>query len=127
MIPDGMRDILPPWSLYRRILEERSRRRFSAYGYEEVITPWFEYDETLVTAHDDTLSAGYRVWDEQGRQIVARTDLTVPVARLATTRYDDEPLPLRFSYVGPALRSWAPQRGPDGEFVQGTLLIFPLQ
>ena len=47
-----------------------------------------------------------------------RTDMTVPVARLAATRCDDEPLPLRFCYVAPSIRPWAPQRGQDGEFVQ---------
>ena len=33
---------------------------------------------------------------------MVRTDMTVPVARLAADRCDDEPLPLRFSYMAPA-------------------------
>jgi ATP phosphoribosyltransferase regulatory subunit len=118
MIPEGMRDILPPWSAQRRALEELIRRRFAAYGYDEVITPWLEFAGTFAAAEDDTLAAGYRVWDEQGRQLLVRTDMTVPVARLAATRFSDEPLPLRFCYSAPCIRPWAPQRGQDGEFVQ---------
>ena len=44
--------------------------------------------------------------------------MTVPVARLAASRYRDKPLPLRFCYVAPSIRPWAPQRSQDGEFVQ---------
>ncbi len=118
MIPEGMHDILPPWSAQRRALEATLRRCFDAYGYGEVITPSLEFAETLEVADDDTLKAGYRLWDEQGRQLMVRTDMTVPVARLAATRFNDEPLPLRFSYIAAAIRPWAPQRGQDGEFVQ---------
>lgn len=127
MIPEGMRDILPPWSGQRRFLEDLIRRRFEAYGYGEVITPWLEFAETFVTAGDDTLEAGYRVWDEQGRQLLVRTDMTVPVARLAATRFNDEPLPLRFYYNAPAIRPWAPQRGQDGEFVQAGVELLGLR
>ena len=118
MIPEGMRDILPPETGQRRSVETILRRRFDAYGYGEVITPWLEFAETLEVAGDDTLAAGYRLWDEQGRQLMVRTDMTAPVARVAADRYSDEPLPLRFSYIASAIRPWAPQRGQDGEFVQ---------
>ena len=49
---------------------------------------------------------------------MVRTDMTVPVARLAATRFDDAPLPLRFWYLASSVRPWAPQRGQDGEFAQ---------
>lgn len=118
MIPEGMRDILPPETGQRRTIEAHLRRRFEAYGYGEVITPWLEFAETFETVEDDTLAGGYRLYDDQGRALMVRTDMTVPVARLAATRLSDEPLPLRFCYIAPAIRPWAPQRGEDGEFVQ---------
>lgn len=118
MIPEGMRDMLPPETGQRRDVEALLLRRFETYGYGEVMTPWLEFAETLEVAGDDTLEAGYRLWDEQGRQLMVRTDMTVPVARLAAARYGDGPLPLRLSYVAPAIRPWAPQRSQDGEFVQ---------
>src|SRR5450759_2325585 len=118
MIPEGMRDVLPPESGQLRAIETALCRRFEAYGYGEVRTPWLEYAETLETVEDDTLEAGYRLRDQQGHELMARTDMTVPVARLAAARLHDRPLPLRFFYVAPSIRPWAPQRSQDGEFVQ---------
>jgi ATP phosphoribosyltransferase regulatory subunit len=118
MIPEGMRDVLPPETGRLRAVEEVLRSRFIAYGYGEVHTPWLEFAETLEAADDDTLSAGYRLHDEQGHELMVRTDMTVPVARMVTDRCDDEPLPLRFFYIAPCIRPWAPQRGQDGEFMQ---------
>jgi ATP phosphoribosyltransferase regulatory subunit len=118
MIPEGMRDVLPPETQRLRAVEDLLRRRFAAYGYGEVRTPWLEFAATLEVAGGDTLSAGYRLHDEQGHELMVRTDMTVPVARMAADRCDDDPLPLRFSYVAPSIRPWAPQRGQDGEFQQ---------
>ena len=124
MIPEGMRDVLPPESGELRAIEAALCRRFEAYGYGEVRTPWLEYAETLETVGDDTLEAGYRLRDQQGHELMTRTDMTVPVARLAASRFRDGPLPLRFFYVAPSIRPWAPQRSQDGEFVQaGTELL----
>ena len=66
MIPEGMRDVLPPETGRLRAVEDLLRARFAAYGYGEVRTPWLEFAETLEAADDDTLSAGYRLHDEQG-------------------------------------------------------------
>ena len=118
MIPEGMRDVLPPETGQLRAIEAALCRRFEAYGYGEVRTPWLEYAETLEVVEDDTLEAGYRLRDQQGHELMARTDMTVPVARLAAARFRDRPLPLRFFYVAPSIRPWAPQRSQDGEFVQ---------
>jgi ATP phosphoribosyltransferase regulatory subunit len=44
--------------------------------------------------------------------------MTVPIARLAATRYASEPVPLRFSYVAHAYRPVEPKRGQSREFLQ---------
>lgn len=118
MIPEGMQDILPAEVAQLRGIEAAVRGRFAAYGYEEVRLPLLEFAATFERLEDDTLEAGYRVFGEHGRQLMVRTDLTVGVVRMAASRYRDRPLPLRFSYVAPACRPWAPQRSQDGEFVQ---------
>jgi ATP phosphoribosyltransferase regulatory subunit len=118
MIPEGMHDVLPPETAELRAIENALCRRFESYGYGEVRTPWLEFAETLEAAEDDTLEAGYRLYDQQGHELMLRTDMTVPVARLAASRYRDKPLPLRFFYVAPSIRPWAPQRSQDGEFQQ---------
>lgn len=118
MIPEGMRDVLPPETQRLRAVEDLLRARFAAFGYGEVRTPWLEFADTFEAVDDDTLAAGYRLHDERGHELMVRTDMTVPVARMAADRCDDDPLPLRFSYVAPSIRPWAPQRGQDGEFRQ---------
>ena len=127
MIPEGMRDVLPPEASQLRALEAALAQRFAAYGFEEVRTPTLEFAETLELAQDDTLSAGYRLFDEQGRELIVRTDMTVPVARLAASRFEDRPLPLRLSYAALSLRPWAPQRSQDGEFVQAGVELIGLR
>ncbi|HQG03789.1 MAG TPA: ATP phosphoribosyltransferase regulatory subunit [Thermoleophilia bacterium] len=118
MIPEGMHDVLPDEAAELHAIDVALRARFSAYGYGEVRTPALEFAETLELPDDDTLSAGYRLFDDRGRELMLRTDMTVPVVRLAAARYRDKPLPLRFFYVGASYRPWAPQRSQDGEFLQ---------
>lgn len=118
MIPEGMRDVLPAEAAELHAIEAVVRARFAAYGYAEVRTPTLEFAETLELADDDTLGGGYRLFDERGRELMLRTDTTVPVARLAAARFRDRPLPLRFFYVGDSYRPWAPQRIQDGQFLQ---------
>jgi ATP phosphoribosyltransferase regulatory subunit len=118
MIPEGMRDVLPAEAAEFYAIEVGLRARFAAYGYGEVRTPALEFAETLELADDDTLGGGFRLFDDQGRELMLRTDMTVPVARLAAARYRDKPLPLRFFYAGDCYRPWAPQRSQDGQFRQ---------
>lgn len=118
MIPEGTRDVLPAESAELLRIEDAVRGRFAAYGYGEVRTPTVEFAETVERAGDPLLSAGLRLFDESGRVLMVRTDMTVPVARLAATRLHDRPLPLRLCYLACLFRPAAPRRGQDGEFVQ---------
>jgi len=118
MIPEGMRDVLPAEAAELHAIEAVARVRFAAYGYREVRTPALEFAETLELADDDTLRGGYRLFDDGSRELMLRTDMTVPVARLAAARYRERALPLRFFYVGDSYRPWAPRRSQDGQFLQ---------
>jgi ATP phosphoribosyltransferase regulatory subunit len=119
--------VLPPETAQLRAVEAALAQRFAAYGYDEVRTPTLEFAETLELPGDDTLAAGYRLFDEQGRELIVRTDMTVPVARLAASRFEDRPLPLRLFYIAPSIRPWAPQRSQDGEFVQAGVELLGLR
>lgn len=118
MIPEGMRDVLPAEAESLQMLVDTLHGRFAAYGYWPVRTPTLEFAETFEALDDDTLRAGYRVFDERGRVLLLRTDMTVPVARLAVTRCREKPLPLRFSYIADSYRLPAPNRREDGQFTQ---------
>ena len=47
-----------------------------------VRTPLLERSDVLDRAQDDALGRAYRMFDDQGRVLVLRPDLTIPIARL---------------------------------------------
>jgi ATP phosphoribosyltransferase regulatory subunit len=97
-----------------RALSERLRAVFDRAGYGEVYTPALEYERSGF----DGANPAYRLFDEHGNVLVLRSDMTVPIARLAATRYATAEPPLRFCYLAHAYRSVRPQRGQSREFLQ---------
>ncbi len=91
---------------------------FESRGYGEVATPAIEYDEVLGRGDGRTAGSAYRFFDESGDLLALRSDMTVPIARLAATRYAGAESPLRFCYLANAYRAVRPQRGQMREFAQ---------
>lgn len=105
-IPEGVRDRLPREAARMRRLSGRLEEVFRTWGYQEVLTPGFEYLET-VTAGIGSISRRedlYQLFDRKGRTLALRADMTTPIARLAATKLAGEPLPLRLSYFAPVFR-----------------------
>src|SRR5262249_44919446 len=90
---------------------------FESYGYGQVATPTLEYDEVLQRGEGRSGVGAYRFFDERGELLALRSDMTIPIARLAATRFADSTEPLRFSYVGNAYRIVRPQRGQLRQFM----------
>jgi len=117
-IPPGTRDVLPDEMHELRVLSTRLRELFEGGGYGEVRTPALEYEEVLRRGDERAASAPFRLFDEQGRVLVLRSDMTIPIARLVASRYADAEPPLRFCYFQHAYR--APERARTStEFLQG--------
>ncbi len=117
-LPSGTRDYLPDEMRELRAMTDRVRSVFETAGYGEVYTPALEYESTFTRAHLDAVRPAYRVFDEHGNVLVLRSDMTVPIARLVSTRYHDAEPPLRFCYFAHAYRGVRPQRGQSREFLQ---------
>jgi ATP phosphoribosyltransferase regulatory subunit len=115
-IPSGTRDFLPDEMRELRAMTDRIRAVFDRAGYGEVYTPALEYELPLARA--SAPRPAYRVFDEHGHVLVLRADMTVPIARVAATRYASVQPPLRFCYVAHAYRGVRPQRGQSREFLQ---------
>ena len=49
-VPYGTRDVLPGEAGARRIIENKLASTFKAWGYDEVVTPTFEYLDTFAAA-----------------------------------------------------------------------------
>ena len=117
-IPPGTRDVLPDERRELRRLEARLLEVFERHGFAEVTTPAIEYDEVLARGDGRTAGSAYRFFDESGDLLALRSDMTIPIARLAATRFASAEPPLRFSYVANLFRAVRPQRGQLREFAQ---------
>jgi ATP phosphoribosyltransferase regulatory subunit len=113
-IPSGTRDVLPDEMRELRAMTDRIRAVFERARYGEVYTPALEYERRELAA----TQPAYRTFDEQGQVLVLRSDMTVPIARIAATRYTHVDPPLRFCYFAHAYRGVRPQRGQSREFLQ---------
>jgi ATP phosphoribosyltransferase regulatory subunit len=117
-IPPGTRDVLPDEMRELRALQNSFCEVFEARGYGQVATPTIEYDDVLAQGDPRSSGAAYRFFDERGDLLAMRTDMTIPIARLAATRFADDEPPFRFFYIGSAYRSVRPQRAQMREFMQ---------
>ncbi|HAA90729.1 MAG: ATP phosphoribosyltransferase regulatory subunit [Thermoanaerobacterales bacterium 50_218] len=118
LMPGGVRDLLPGEARQKRELENSLLKLFRSWGYQEVVTPTFEFYEVLAPALEEMLHEQlYRFIDEEGRVIVLRPDMTTPIARLVSTRLRTEDFPLRFCYVANVFRR-ENHAGKQREFYQ---------
>jgi ATP phosphoribosyltransferase regulatory subunit len=117
-IPPGTRDVLPDEMRELRRLNRSLIEVFESRGYGEVATPAIEYDEVLARGDGRAAASAYRFFDESGDLLALRSDMTVPIARLAGSRFAGAEMPLRLCYLASAYRAVRPQRGQMREFVQ---------
>lgn len=114
-----MDDFLPGPAAAKRSLENKLLGLFRSWGYQEVVTPTFEFTETFqagqVAAKEELL---FRFIDRKGRVLTLRPEMTAPIARLVATRLRKEKLPLRLCYVASVFRYEDPARGRRREFHQ---------
>lgn len=98
-IPTGMRDVILDECAARRELQQAIEERFESWGYDEVITPMIEFYKTYEAGFDNINEQDmYKFFDAQGRILMLRADMTIPIARLAATKFKDVQPPLRFRY-----------------------------
>ena len=116
--PSGTRDVLPDEMREVHAIVEAVRGVFDARGYGEIRTPALEYEQVLTRGDPAAADPAYKLFDEQGNVLVLRSDMTIPIARVVSTRYATAVAPLRFCYVAHAYRSVRPQRGQDREMLQ---------
>jgi ATP phosphoribosyltransferase regulatory subunit len=117
--PPGTRDFLPDEMRELRALSERLRHAFEGAGYGEVWTPALEYEDVLRTGDARAAGAGYRLFDEHGEVLVLRSDGTIPIARVVSSRYAEAQPPFRFFYFAHAYRAVERGAGQLREFLQG--------
>ena len=83
-------------------------------------TPALEYEDVLRRGDERGAGAGFRLFDEHGRVLVLRSDMTIPIARLVANRYAEAepPAPALLLRATPTAPSSARTAEPR-EFLQG--------
>lgn len=120
LLPAGLRDILPPQAAHEADVVHRLMACFTAQGYERVKPPLIEFEESLLDGSSAAMAKHtFRVMDPVTQRMMGvRADMTLQVARIATTRLTNVPRPLRLSYAGQVLRVKGSQLRPERQFGQ---------
>ncbi|MFT6556875.1 ATP phosphoribosyltransferase regulatory subunit [Sneathiella sp.] len=120
LLPAGLADMLPPAAAAEAEVSEALMGVFTANGYQRVKPPLIEFEEHLLEGAGEALSSKmFRVMDPVSHRMMGiRTDITLQVARVATTRMKQEARPLRLSYAGQVLRVYGSQLRPERQFAQ---------
>ena len=101
--PAGLTDILVKECELKFKIESAAREVFARHGYHVVQPPMFEYYDVYDAAVTKAENM-FKFFDNNGRMLALRPDLTTSVARIAATKPLGE-LPYRIAYSGSAFRN----------------------
>ncbi len=98
--PEGLKDMLYEECTAKAEIERVITDLFTMRGYSRAITPTVEYYDLF---DDDMLGIPqeqmYKLTSVSGRIMALRPDMTIPIARLVSTRLKDMPAPIRLYYT----------------------------
>jgi ATP phosphoribosyltransferase regulatory subunit len=126
LLPAGMCDVLPPDAEIEASASEQIVAYFSSFGYERVKPPLIEFEESLLSGGGAAMAEQtFRIMDPISQRMMGvRADMTLQVARIATTRLKKLTRPIRLCYGGQVLRVRGTQIRPERQFGQvGSELI----
>ncbi len=120
LLPPGMNDILPPDAAFETQTVESLLSVFRAWGYEQVKPPLLEFEDSLLGGAGAAMTRQtFRLMDPVSQAMLGlRADMTLQVARIATTRLAHEPRPLRLCYAGQVLQVSGSQLRPERQIGQ---------
>jgi len=123
-IPEGSRDILFEDCNNKIKIINVLRKLYINSGFTEVISPTLEFYDVF---HGDNISIEqekmYKLFDNVGRILVLRPDMTMPIARIVATKLKDSLYPLRICYSGNIFRMNESWEGKVSETTQSGIEI----
>jgi len=120
LLPEGLRDRLPPEAEAASRLMHRVIVAIGRHGYERVMPPLAEFEESLVGRLKSSRAQDLlRMVDPVSQRMLAlRPDITAQIGRIAATRLGHAPRPLRLAYGGTVIKLRATQLRPERELMQ---------
>lgn len=128
MLPEGTRDLILDECVIKRALERDIDEIFKKWGYKEVITPTLEFYETF-NYNSQTLREEdmYKFFDNRGRILVLRPDMTIPIARVVETKLKDADFPIKLRYASNVFRVHESLGGKRNEYTDCGVELIGIQ
>ncbi|WP_428034356.1 ATP phosphoribosyltransferase regulatory subunit [Amphritea sp.] len=106
LLPDGVKEVLPPQAQKVEAARRRLLDLYDTWGYELVMTPLIEHlDSLLVGVGRDLELNTFKVTDQlTGRMLGIRADITQQVARIDANHLSNQG-PVRFCYCSTVLHT----------------------
>ena len=120
LLPAGLVDLLPPEADFEAGVMNGLIAAFGQYGYDRVNPPLIEFEDSLLGGSGAALAPQtFRLMDPVSQRMLGfRADMTLQIARIATSRLAELPRPLRLSYAGQVLRVKGSPHRPERQFGQ---------
>lgn len=100
-LPKGTRDIIGRECQSIDYVIKSFNSYFDGLGYEEVITPSFEFNDAFNNINQEQM---YKFYDSDGKLLNLKTDSTLAIARLVSSKLKDKECPLRLRYTSKIFR-----------------------
>ena len=120
LLPAGLSDGLPPDAGFEAATIERLIACFAGWGYDRVKPPLIEFEDSLLSGPGEAMAADtFRLMDPVSQRMMGlRADITPQVGRIAASRLQNAPRPVRLSYAGQVLRVKGEQMRPERQIAQ---------
>ncbi|MGN0489156.1 MAG: ATP phosphoribosyltransferase regulatory subunit [Ruminococcus sp.] len=117
--PEGTKDYLFKECTAVNYVCRKIQTVFENHQFHQVLTPTFEYYDLFANDSSGISSESmFKATDNKGRIIVARPDSTLPIARMVSTRLQNEVMPVRLFYRQNVFRNNPSLTGRSNEIMQ---------
>lgn len=120
LLPDGVKDILPPYADMQLDMENSFFRTLRTFGYAHVRPPLIEFVDSLLGGNAAIYgNQTFKILDTSTHKMMGvRADMTMQIGRIASMRMRQYPRPLRLMYGGDVLVTHAHLIRTDRVFKQ---------
>ncbi|MGL5648118.1 MAG: ATP phosphoribosyltransferase regulatory subunit [Clostridium sp.] len=116
-IPEGTRDLIFDESLKKEVVIEKLNKIYDSFGYETVVTPTLEFYDTFGKREDGFRDEMlYKIIDKNGRTLVLRPDMTLPISRVVKTKMREVKMPIRIKYCSNVFNVYGTYCGKRNEY-----------
>lgn len=99
-LPEGSRDLISEECYKKEEIKRFLEENMEIWGYEQIITPTLEYYD-IFNSHPEGFKQEdmYKFFDNKGKILVLRPDMTIPIARVVSTKLREYDRPIRIRYT----------------------------